>query len=126
VQDPEIFLTGLALEIPSVMDERRKAVLDVAHRSFVNHETFFFADEEEKRRFDADPVRYCGIVTDPVTKQRFRPGADSPRVDHAGRPYFFYTQASLETFRGMPGMYAQPSLEMIQDQAAPAAEKPAS
>jgi YHS domain-containing protein len=113
VQDPQTFLNDLAIEIPSVMDGHRPAVLDVAHRSFVNYEAFFFADDAEKRRFDADPAHYCGILTDPVTRERFEPGGESPRLDYSGRAYFFLTRSSLETFREAPDMYALPNPEML-------------
>jgi YHS domain-containing protein len=114
VQDPQIQLQELGIAIPDLLDPSRPAVLDAAHRSFVNYETFFFADEADKRRFDADPTGSCGVLTDPVTKQRFRPGSDSPRGEFAGRSYIFLTEATKATFEKDPETYARPNYDMIE------------
>ena len=117
MQDPEVYLSGTGVVLPSVMDGGAPAVLDAAHRAYVNHETYFFADLDEKRRFDADPVPHCGMVTDPVTRERFRPRKESPRFDHAGRPYFFVSRDTLQLFRRAPETHALPSLEMLPEPA---------
>jgi YHS domain-containing protein len=74
VQDPQIQLKELGLGVPDALDPQKAAVLDTAHRSFVNYEIYFFVNEDDKRRFDADPTASCGILTDPVTKARFMIG----------------------------------------------------
>ena len=89
-------------------------MLDPEHRSFVNWETFFFADLESKKKFDADPLRYCGILTDPVSRQRFVPGDKSPRTQHDGRPYFFYMEANKATFEADPQTYAKVNADNIK------------
>jgi YHS domain-containing protein len=114
VQDPEIQLQELGIAIPDLLDPKKPAVLDVAHRSFVNYETFFFSDEADKRRFDADPTGSCGVLTDPVTKERFRPGSDAPRGEFGGRTYFFLTASNKETFEKSPETYALPNYDMIE------------
>ena len=113
MQDPARYLTELGVSLTSATDEQRTAILDADHRSYVNWEVFFFADLEEKVVFERDPVRFCGVVTDPVSKKRFRPAIDSPRVDYAGRPYFFQTKATLEQFESMPDGLANPMHKMI-------------
>jgi len=114
VQDPQIQLQELGIAIPDALDQRRPAVLDPAHRSFVDYETFFFADEADKRRFDADPTASCGILTDPVTKQRFRPGSDSPRGEFAGRTYVFFNSTNKATFDQAPEAFARPNYDSIE------------
>jgi len=114
VQDPQIQLADLGIPIPDAIDPKRPAVLDAAHRSFVDYETYFFADEADKRRFDADPTAACGILTDPVTKQRFRPGSDSPRSQFAGRAYVFFTEANKATFEKAPEAFARPNYDAIE------------
>jgi YHS domain-containing protein len=114
VQDPQIQLQELGIGVPDAIDNRKAAVLDSAHRSFVNYEVFFFADEGDKRRFDADPTGLCGVLTDPVTKQRFRPGDDAPRVDFNGRTYFFFTAEGKATFEKSPETFARPNYDAIQ------------
>ena len=114
MQDPQIQLTDLGITLQDAIDPSRPAVLDPEHRTFVNWETFFFADLESKRRFEEDPIRWCGVLTDPVTRQRFVPGDLSPRSTHDGRAYFFYTAESKATFEDMPAMYATANFDMIK------------
>jgi YHS domain-containing protein len=114
VQDPQIQLQELGIAIPDALDPRKAAVLDIAHRSFVNYETFFFADEGDKRLFDADPTASCGILTDPVTKQRFRPGSDPPRTEFGGRTYLFIDAASKAAFEKTPEALARPNYDAIE------------
>ena len=114
MQDPQIQLQELGLAIPDLLDANKSAVLDAAHRSFVNYESFFFADEADKRRFDADPADSCGILTDPVTKERFRPGSASPRATFGGRAYYFLTEASKLAFEANPAAVALPNYDSIE------------
>jgi YHS domain-containing protein len=120
VQDPQIQLLELGITVPDALDPGKVAVLDTAHRAFVNYETFFFADEDDKRRFEADPTASCGILTDPVTKQRFRPGGDSPRGEFAGRMYVFFDAASKSTFDKAPEAFARPNYDAIEVPGMPA------
>ena len=113
VQDPQIQLQELGLAVADLLDPARPAVLDPTHRSFVNYETFFFADEADKRRFDADPAGSCGILTDPVTKERFRPGSDAPRSYYDGRIYIFITAENKAAFDNNPAAIARPNYDMI-------------
>jgi YHS domain-containing protein len=113
VQDPQIQLQELGLSVADVLNPKMPAVLDAAHRSFVNYETFFFADEADKRRFDADPTASCGILTDPVTKERFRPGSDSPRTTFDGRAYYFLSEANKTAFEKNPEAIARPNYDAI-------------
>lgn len=114
MQDPQIQLQELGIGVPDALDNRKAAVLDPAHRSFVNYEVFFFADEGDKRRFDADPTGSCGVLTDPVTKQRFRPGSDAPRAEFAGRTYFFLTAENKAAFEKFPDSFARPNYDTIE------------
>lgn len=113
MQDPEIQLRELGIEVPDLIDPKRKAVLDAQHRSFVNYETFYFADDGDKRRFDADPTASCGILTDPVTKRRFRPASDAPRATFAGRIYLFIDEAGKAEFLKSPESFARPNYDAI-------------
>lgn len=113
MQDPQIQLLDLGLAVPDAIDASKLAVLDAAHRSFVDYETYFFVNEDDKRRFDADPTGSCGILTDPVTKARFRPGSDSPRVSFDGRAYIFFSEANKRVFEKMPEVYARPNYDNI-------------
>ena len=112
MQDPETYLNQLGVGLFGAVDEDASAVLDSEHRSYVNWEVFFFSSPSRREQFEADPLAYCGVLTDPVTKTRFRPDKDSPKIDYDGRPYYFASAASMESFKAMPAALAQPSLEM--------------
>jgi len=108
VQDPGSFLTALDVTLPGALNDRLRASFDPEHTLRVNWELFFVSTERERRRFEEDPRRYCGVVTDPVSRQRFRPGSDAPRRDHAGRPFFFVSDSTATIFAAMPDSFLVP------------------
>lgn len=114
MQDPQIQLKELGIDVADLIDPSRPAVLDAAHRSFVNYEVYFFADEGDKKRFDADPTASCGALTDPVTKKRFRPGSDAPHTTYDGRAYYFIDETSKATFEKEPDAFARPNYDAIE------------
>lgn len=113
MQDPETYLGALGVELVSFLDESRHAILDSAHRSRVNWEVFFFADQAEKQEFDRHPERYCGPVTDPVNRVRFHPHEGSPRLMHAGQPFLFSSDSTRALFAALPDSFALPRLGMV-------------
>jgi YHS domain-containing protein len=113
VQDPETYLNELNVSLEGWMNASAPAVLDPAHRSLVNREAFFFADTQAKRTFDADVVHHCGMLTDPVSGERFQPRDDSPRFDYNNRPFYFVSDATLDAFTAMPDSFFLPSLRMM-------------
>ena len=112
VQDPEALLNELGVKLPCIVDPSRQAILDADHRVLVNHEVYFFSSAEAKARFVKNPLKYCGLVTDPVSRERFRPSRSSPKTTYAGRLYFFSSPKTLETFRAMPERYKDPTRTM--------------
>jgi YHS domain-containing protein len=92
--------------LPSALDPSRPARIEVAYRARVNHELYYFADSTLLRRFQADPLRFCGRVTDPVSRRLFRPSSGSPRMAFRGRPYFFENRLDLEIFTALPDSFA--------------------
>lgn len=113
VQDPGMYLSELSVSLTSYFDNDRPASFDSTCRSFVGFESFFFATAAEKQRFDADVVKHCGIITDPVTKERIHPHARSPKTVYNGRQYYFAADSTLSTFAMMPDMYWLPNFSMI-------------
>ncbi|MCB1151462.1 hypothetical protein KDK88_07915 [bacterium] len=108
VQGPEIWLNQLGVSVPCVVKTDRPAMLDEAHRVFINYETYYLADAEALATFRAAPWRFTGKVTDPVSNVRFEPDGDSPRRTHKGRLFYFATAEHAETFAREPGAYATP------------------
>jgi YHS domain-containing protein len=96
------------------MDEETPAIIDKKHTLAVNYETFFFASLDEKQRFGEDIVDYCGLLTDPVSKQRFRPYEESPRYDLGDHPYFFLSEANRARFAETPGQFTAPKFPMLE------------
>ena len=112
MQDPEIFLQAMGASLECAVDPASQAVLDPEHRARVNHETYFFSTPRARARFLADPLSWCGTLTDPVSGERFVPRAESPRLDHGGRPYFFASAGTRQIFERDPAAYADPKREM--------------
>lgn len=115
MQDPEIFLTELGITLACYMDSTQSAVLDTEHRSSLNYETYFFASTTDKARFDQDPVRYCGWLTDPVTRTQFHPNTESPREMFRDRLFLFTSDSTRSVFAAMPETYGYPQHDMRRE-----------
>lgn len=96
-----------------VVSPHRNAVIDAAHRSIVNYEIFYFAGDAEKQKFDAEPLKYCKLLTDPVTRVRFAPSEGSPHMQHAERTFFFSADSTFQTFAAAPDSFAYPMYGMV-------------
>jgi YHS domain-containing protein len=88
-------------------------VLDAAHRSRINFENYYFADLKDKPRFDAHPEKYADLLTDPVSRARFRPHANSPRLEHGGNPWFFESDSTRALFAAEPDSFPITKARMI-------------
>jgi YHS domain-containing protein len=103
---PEVFLPTHGIQLYDPVNPQRKAVIDEAHRVNVNYEIFFFASADAAKRFRANPIRWSGLLTDPVTQSRFQPDENSTHMLYKGRPYYFSEPASRDSFAADPGRYA--------------------
>ena len=112
MKDPEPYLTALDTAVRCAVERERTAVVDAAHRSRVNWELFYFSSLEHKRRFDADPIRYCGLITDPVSMERFQPDGQSPHLEYENRPYFLTGPSTFAVFKARPDTLAAPRPRM--------------
>lgn len=90
---------------PSIFPSGKRPVIDSSLREKVNYEIYYFASAAEKERFRKDPLRYCGQVTDPITKARFRPTASSPTATHGGRTYYFSADSTRARFLANPVLH---------------------
>lgn len=113
MQDPEIFLTDLGIRLSGAVNPDRPAVDDAAHRMSVGYESYFFSDSAAMQTFRDDLLKYCGVLTDPVKRARFRPDLSSPTVSHNNRTYVFASDSSRQAFDMMPDTYAWPTHQMI-------------
>lgn len=112
MEDPSRYLTELGLTVASHLDSSSHAMLDSAHCIVMNYESFLFATYDEMNTFRANPTKYCGPLTDPVTLQRFIPATTSPHLVHDNHTYYFWSDSSRTMFEMMPEMYAQPHHKM--------------
>lgn len=112
VQDVPAFVRKKGLAFQDYLDARRPAVIDAEHCVRLNYEAFFFADAWERERFLSDPVTYCGLLTDPISRRRFRPTTDAPRAVHDGVTYFFESDANRLQFEEDPATYRLPGWKM--------------
>lgn len=119
MQDVPGYVKRTGLQFACYMDPDRTAVIDGAFAARLNYETYFFADSAARETFRADPVQFCGMLTDPVTKQRFRPSDASPSYTHEKVLYLFESLDTYEAFVSMPNKHMLPGYKMTADGVAP-------
>jgi YHS domain-containing protein len=88
------------------IEPRRLGSLDLGLRARVNGEIYRFAGTATRTRFERDPVRWCGILRDPVSEVRFLPDRFSPRLDWVDGPYFFTSDSTRLEFSRNPLRFA--------------------
>jgi len=106
VQAAEFLLEHMSRTLWDPVDPRRLGSLDRKLHARVNGEIYRFSRAETRERFRRDPVRWCGILRDPVTGVRFFPDRWSPRVDYRDGPYFFASDSTAGAFKSAPERYA--------------------
>ena len=112
MQDVPTFLKRKGLTFSGYLNPDRPAIVADSHAARLNYETYLFADSAARETFRGDVVRYCGLVTDPVTKERFRPHDDSPRFEHEKVTYLFPSEDSFDQFVADPEHYRLPGYVM--------------
>ena len=96
----------MKITVPDPVDPRRVASYDPKLRIFLNQEVYFFAGEDTKKKFEADPLHYTGDLTDPISLKRFKPNRYSPKTKYEGRTFYFESTLSLRQFAVAPQNYA--------------------
>jgi len=105
-EDPGHFLEMLKITVPDPVDPRRVASYDPKLRIFMNQEAYFFAGQDTKKRFQADPLRYAGTLTDPVSEKPFTPNRFSPHMHYKDRDYYFESTLTERQFAVSPQNYS--------------------
>jgi len=88
------------------VDPTQLGSLTAALHARVNGEIYRFSRSLTLARFRRDPLRWCGILRDPVTGVRFYPDPESPRLEYKDGPYFFFSDSTMRAFRTNPERYA--------------------
>jgi YHS domain-containing protein len=102
---PWKFLNEEKISVNGAVNKYKPAVIDSLHLSWVNWEVYFFTDMDAKARFDKDPLKYCGKLTDPVTGKRFQPHFWSPKTVYRGRVYYFSSGKTKDEYLDNPRAY---------------------
>jgi YHS domain-containing protein len=105
VKDPEKYLRALDIDPPCVVDPSKKGIIDSSMRITVNYEFYYFSSRQAMQKFQKDPLRYCGFLTDPVTLQRFEPTARSPKTKYLNRMYYFSADSTRTRFLKTPDRF---------------------
>jgi len=88
------------------VNPRQLGSLDPKLRSRVNGEIYRFANAANLARFERDPMRFCGILRDPVNEMTFVPDKTSRRLDWVDGPYFFFCDSTRLAFGRNPEKFA--------------------
>jgi len=94
------------VDVPCAVDPTKKAKVDKALTARLNWEIFMFSSEKARHEFDRRPLKYCGLLTDPVSQKRFQPTAKSPHSAFMGRTYYFTSDSTRATFTATPDSFA--------------------
>ena len=113
MQDPDDFLKQQKLSFLDPVDPSRDAVIDVAHRTRIGNDWFYFSSRETKDAFLRDPFRYGVALSDPVSHERFMPTKASPKKQRAGVEFRFASKATLSAFSAAPDSFYHARGQML-------------
>ena len=102
----EFLLEHMSRTLWDPVDPTCLGSLDSRLHAKVNGEIYRFARTSTLVKFRHDPVRWCGILRDPVTGARFVPSRRSPRHDLPDSPYFFIGDSTRRVFAAAPERFA--------------------
>lgn len=103
---PWRYMNEEKISVNCAINKVKPAVIDSTHLSWINWELYYFSDMDAKARFDKDPLRYCGKLTDPVTGKRFQPRFWSPKYVDKGRIYYFSSKQTMNKYVESPREYS--------------------
>jgi YHS domain-containing protein len=101
-QNPERYLREMKVSVRCPVRPARRAIFDSSLRMMLNQDIYFFSSMTAMKLFRKDPLRYCGTLTDPVSRDRFLPTKASPHVTFRGRDYYFAADSTLARFQEQP------------------------
>jgi YHS domain-containing protein len=113
VQDPDDFLKQQKLVFKDPVDPTRDAVIDVAHRTRIGNDWFYFSSRETKDAFLKEPFRYAKALSDPVSHERFAPSKSSPKKQRAGIEFRFASRATEAEFSAAPDSFYHARGQML-------------
>ena len=102
----EFLLEHMSRTLWDPVDTTCLGSLDPRLHAKVNGEIYRFSRTSTLAKFRHDPVRWCGILRDPVSGARFVPNRRSPRHDLQDSPYFFTSDSTRRVFVAAPEQFA--------------------
>ena len=120
MKGPETYLDTIGIRPACLLRADKPAVMNAAHRAQINHEIFFFSSSSLRKLFLSDPLRWCGVLTDPVSGLRFQPDRTVPKTAYEGRTYYFSSAETEAKFKADPAMYQDAKRAMPKPATAPA------
>jgi YHS domain-containing protein len=112
VKDPETYLNEMGFRAPCPVRQDAAALISAATRVQINHDLFFVSRPEYAGKLKKKPLKYVSRLTDPVTRETFRPTKKSPRTEFAGKAYYFESDSTRAVFAANPMMYEFPPESM--------------
>lgn len=112
MQGPDQYLNELGIEFAGAVHPEAPAVIDAAHRAFVNWETYYVSSAEALAEFNQEPYRFTGRVTDPISMERFEPSEASPSRQYGGRLFYFANEENAAVFDTAPDSLSVPTIAM--------------
>ena len=100
MQDPEPYLRSQKIEVPCVVYPKKMARIDSSIRRRIGHDLFYFSTAQAMSQFDRDPLKYVKFLSDPVSRDRFKPTRSSPKEEYKDRMYYFENAGTQATFDG--------------------------
>lgn len=104
-QDPDRYLRALQIAPPDLFQKGKKATVDSSLRYRIGFEIFYFSSRADMERFKKDPLRYCGLLTDPISMVRFQPTSTSPHTTYSQRLYYFAADTCRAAFLKNPSLH---------------------
>jgi YHS domain-containing protein len=102
----EFLLEHMSRTLWDPVEPRRLASLDPKLRTRVNGEIYRFASAATLARFERDPMRWCGVLRDPVSEVRFVPDRTSRHLEYSDGPYYFTCDSTRLEFSRNPERFA--------------------
>ena len=102
----EFLIEHMSRTLFDPVDPTQLGALDTLLRVRVNGEIYRFASTKTMARFKRDPLRWCGVLRDPVSEVVFLPGPTTRRLDWVDGPYFFCCDSTRFEFSRNPLRYA--------------------
>lgn len=106
-EDPDQYVEARKVRVPCAVHPNKKAKPDPKLTARLNWEIFMFSSAKARAAFDREPLRYCGLLTDPVSQRRFQPTPQSPVFAFHDRRYYFESDSTRAVFAAAPDSLAK-------------------